>query len=168
MELRQLRRQNLSDLMLKVYHTEQHDYLEYKIREIRGIPTVAASTTAFITLDGSVDGELSFLATTVYPTSRGHVVSVAYPKKDADYIESEFHAFSFQSDRDFEEAISEFILINPYNTFLSPIRWQQFSQMQKQTIEQQVLAHEFSTQKTNGIIIPAPQAISMINLFKVL
>ena len=58
------------------------------------------------------------MSVTVYPTDRGHVVSVTYPEEDKAYIEASFHAFSFQSDLDFEEAISEFILMNPYNTFI--------------------------------------------------
>ena len=107
------------------------------------------------------------MSVTVYPTDRGHVVSVTYPEEDKAYIEASFHAFSFQSDLDFEEAISEFILMNPYNTFISPDRWQQFSSKQRETIFQQVRAHE-GLREINRLIVPPPSAISMFNLFRVL
>ena len=167
MAIYKLDRQHLIGLMHELYHTGQYDYLEYQTRDLRGVPTVAASTTIYMGLTGgSREGELSFASVTVYPTSRGHIVSAAYPKRDRDHVEAEFHAFSFREDSDCEEAVSEFNLMNPYNTFLSPVQWQQFSLEQKQTIEQQVLAHEFSKQRATGIIVPPPRAISMINLFR--
>ena len=164
---RQALRQHLIELMHNLYHAGQYDYLEYHTRETRGVPTLAASTTMYMRLEGGpLDGELSFASVTVYPKGTGHIISAAYPKKAADHIESEFQAFSFREDSKFEERISEFNLMNPYNTFLSPVQWRQFSQDQKQTIEQQILALEFSKQRSLGIIIPRPQAFSMINLFK--
>ena len=168
MQSRQSQRQNLTDLMLTLYQNDKYDYLAYKTREVRGVPIVAASTTAIVALDESADGEMSFTSVTVYPTDRGHVVSVAFPRKDSDYIESNFHAFTFQEDSDFEEAISEFILINPYNTFLSPDYWKRFSEIQRQTIEQQVLAYEPSKQMAMGLFVPPPKALSLLNLFRVL
>ena len=76
-------------------------------------------------------------------------------------------ANAFPSDSDFEEAISESLLINPYNTFISPDYWLRFNQKQRDTILQQVLAHE-KTREILKIHIPPPGALSMFNLFRVI
>ena len=64
----------------------------------------------------------------------------------------------FPNDTDFEEAVSEFLLMNPYNTFLSPDYWLRFSQRQRDTICQQVLAHE-KTREILKIHVPLPRLL---------
>ena len=164
---RQRKYQAVADLLKRLVDNRNYSYLRYRTREVAGSPIVACSTTALMQLQGSLAREYSFVSVTVYPTDRGHVVSVTYPEEDKTYIEASFHAFSFQSDIDFEEAISEFVLMNPYNTFISPDRWQKFSSRQRETIFQQVRAHE-GLREINGLIVPPPTAISMFNLFRVL
>ena len=166
-ERRQRKYQSIVDLLNELVDNEEYDYLCYRTRAVEGVPTVACSTVALLQLRGSPDKEESFISVTVYPTERGHVVSVAYPEEDKDYVEASFHAFSFRNDIDFEEAISEFILINPYNTFISPISWQVFGPKQRETIHQQIRAHE-KVREIPRLIVPPPSAISMFNLFRVL
>lgn len=161
---RQASYQTVANLMKSLHRTSNYGYLCYRTREVKGVPIVACSNGTRLFQS---DGNLSFLTVTVYPAKRGHVVSVAFPEWDRTEIESEFQAFSFEKDVDFEEGISEIILVNPYNTFLSPERWAQFSQNQRETIFQQVRAHEGSKQ-VSGLYVPPPSAISMFNLFRVL
>ena len=160
---RQASYQAVVDLMASLYHKGDYGYLCYRTREVKGAPVVACSNVT--RLFQAPDGRPSFLTVTVYPTERGHVVSVAFPVREKATIEAEFQAFSFGSDTDFEEGISEVILINPYNTFLSPECWSRFSEKQKNTIYQQVRAHEGSKQ-LSGLFVPPPKAISMFNLFR--
>lgn len=162
---RQTSYQAVANLMKSLHRKGDYGYLCYRTREVRGVPIVACSNVT--RLFQAPDGHPSFLTVTVYPTQRGHVVSVAFPEQDKAEIESEFQAFSFEKDTDFEEGISEVILGNPYNTFLSPECWSRFSQNQKDTIYQQVRAHEGSKQMS-GLYVPPPAAISMFNLFRVL
>lgn len=162
---RQASYQAVADLMKSLYYKGDYGYLCYRTREIKGAPVVACSNIT--RLFQETQGPPSFLTVTVYPTERGHVVSAAFPVQERATIEAEFQAFSFRKDDDFEESISEVILINPYNTFLSPECWSMFSQRQKDTIYQQVRAHEVSKQRS-GLFVPPPKAISMFNLFRVL
>ena len=164
---RQRKYQTVVDLLKKLVDNRDYSYLRYRTREVAGSPILACSTAALMQLQGSPAKDESFMSVTIYPSHRGHVVSVAYPEEDKVYIEASFHAFSFESARDFEEAISEFVLINPYNTFISPDHWQKFSTQQRETIFQQVRAHE-GLREVNRLIVPPPSAISMFNLFRVL
>ena len=170
-DARKSRFRNTMDFVNSVRDSEDYGALCYVTRKLEGVPIVASSTVSYVLMNPTepqdLEDQSSFLSVTVYPSEGGHIVSMAFPKKGQSSMPEFCNVNGFPNDTDFEEAVSEFLLINPYNTFLSPGYWLRFSQRQRDTIHQQVLAHE-KTREILKIHVPPPAAIGLFNLFRVI